>query len=84
VTKSDAIPLVHPPSDDPPRRFPRMAGPLREVEAYLRLDGGVVRYYHTSATGYSLDSGIGRVPGPAGSCTPVNVCEPVLDGLIGG
>ncbi|MHC5018962.1 MAG: hypothetical protein ACYTGX_02390 [Planctomycetota bacterium] len=82
VTKSDAIPLVHPPSEDPKRRFPRTAGPLREVEAFLKLDGGDVTYYHTSATGYSLDTGMGRVPGPPGSLTPVNVLEPVLEGLI--
>ena len=74
---------MHPPREDPPRRFPRTAGPLRDVEAFLQLDGGSVNYYHTSATGYSLDTGLGRVPGPAGSCTPVNVLEPVLDGLIG-
>jgi hypothetical protein len=40
-----------------------------------------VRYYNTSATGYSVLQGTQYVPGHENTLTPINVIEPIFDML---
>ena len=81
VTKADRYPIVYPPENYPSRKLPGCWMHLRDLEDYLRICGGGVRYYNASATGYTLlQSGV-HVPGRQTSHTPINVIEPLFDML---
>ncbi len=81
VTKADRWPIIYPPEDYPRQRLPNCHLHLRELEDYLKLCGGSVRYYNASATGFtSLVEGA-DLPAPANAQTPINVLEPIFDML---
>ncbi len=79
VTKSDRTPIVYPAENYPRLKLPHGYMHLRMLEDYLRLCGGGVRYYNTSATGYTVLSGGIQLPGRPNSHTPINVVEPLFD-----
>jgi hypothetical protein len=79
VTKSDRNPIIYPAEHYPRLKLPHGWMHLRMLENYLRLCGGKVRYYNTSATGYTIMSGGIQLPGRPNSHTPINVVEPLFD-----
>jgi hypothetical protein len=81
VTKSDKYPIVYPPDQYARRKLPACDMHLNDIQDYLRLCGGQVRFYNASASGYSILSGGAHVPGPAATQTPINVLEPLFDML---
>jgi hypothetical protein len=81
VTKSDIYPIIYPPEKYPEKKLPQSWRHLEVVENYLRLCGGEVRYYNTSATGYSTLKDTLFYPGKENTLTPINIVEPVFDML---
>jgi len=81
VTKSDMYPIIFPPEKYPQKKLTVCSSYLRELENYLKFIGGKVRYYNTSATGYSVLQGTQYVPGHENTLTPINVIEPFFDML---
>lgn len=79
VTKTDIFPSVHPPNRYPTEKMPGSAAHLAALDAYLRLEGGAVRCYNASATGYSVLRDARYIPGPESSHCPINVLEPLFD-----
>jgi len=81
ITKSDMYPIIFPPDEYPRRKLAVCSNYLLEIENYLKFLGGEVRYYNTSATGYSVLRGTQFVPGHESTLTPINVIEPIFDML---
>jgi hypothetical protein len=81
VTKSDKYPIIWPPEMYPRKKLAGSEIFLRDLQDYLKLCGGCVRYYNASATGYSLLVGGAHIPGPANTHTPINILEPLFDML---
>jgi hypothetical protein len=81
VTKSDMYPIVYPPEEFPRKKLPICNRYLQEIDSYLRILGGTVRYYNTSATGYSTFKNVRFIPGHENTLTPINVIEPMFDML---
>ena len=81
ITKSDKYPIIWPPEAYPRRKLAGSEMFLRDIQDYLKLCGGCVRYYNASATGYTLLSGGAHIPGPANTHTPINILEPLFDML---
>lgn len=79
VTQSDRCPIVHPPQDYPRQKLPGCWQHLRDLEDYLKLCGGAVRFYNASATGYTTFSSGTYIPGWPTSQTPINIIEPLFD-----
>jgi len=80
-TKTDMYAAVHPPQNFPTRNLPGCKIHLDVIEDYLKLIGGSIRYYNTSAIGYSILRDTIYVPGPENTLTPINVIEPFFDML---
>ncbi len=81
ITKSDKYPIIWPPEMYPKRKLASSELFLRDLQDYLKLCGGCVRYYNASATGYTLLSGGAHIPGPVNTHTPINILEPLFDML---
>ncbi len=81
VTKADMYPIIYPPEEYPARKLQKTSIFLGEVEDYLKLCGGEVRYYNTSATGYSMLRDTRHYPGKETTLTPINVIEPIFEML---
>lgn len=79
VTKADRCPIVYPPEHYPRQKLPGCWMHLRELEDYLKLCSGAIRYYNTSATGYTMLMSGMHVPGWLTSQTPINILEPLFD-----
>ncbi len=81
VTKSDKYPIIYPPENYPKKKLPGCEIHLRDIEDYLKLVGGQVRYYNSSATGYTILASGSYIPGRENTHTPINVLEPLFDML---
>jgi hypothetical protein len=82
VTKSDMYPIICPVENFPVRMLPRSNMHLAEIENLLKLCGGRgVRYYNSSATGYSILRDTLYYPGKENTFTPINILEPIFDSL---
>jgi hypothetical protein len=81
VTKSDKYPIIYPPENYPRKKLPGCEIHLRDIEDYLKLVGGLVRYYNASATGYTILASGSHIPGRENTHTPINVLEPLFDML---
>lgn len=81
VTKSDMYPIIYPPEKYPEKKLAKSKRHLEAVENYLRLCGGDVRFYNTSATGYSILKDTLFYPGKENTHSPINVVEPIFDML---
>jgi hypothetical protein len=81
VTKSDMYPIIFPPEKYPQKKLTVCSSYLKELENFLKFLGGKVKYYNTSATGYSVLQGTQFVPGHENTLTPINVIEPIFDML---
>lgn len=81
VTKSDMYPIIYPPEKYPEKKLPRSRQHIAKIENYLKLCGGEVRYYNTSATGYSVLKDTLFYPGKENTHTPINIVEPIFDML---
>jgi energy-coupling factor transporter ATP-binding protein EcfA2 len=81
VTKSDMYPIIYPPEKYPEKKLAKSKRHLEAVENYLKLCGGEVRYYNTSATGYSILKDTLFYPGKENTHSPINIIEPVFDML---
>jgi len=81
ITKSDMYPIVYPPDKYPEKKLAKSKRHLAAVENYLKLCDGEVRYYNTSATGYSVLKDTLFYPGKENTHSPINVIEPIFDML---
>jgi hypothetical protein len=81
ITKADQYSICYPPHNYPRRRLRYSRELLAEVEGYLKLLGGELRYYNTSATGYTYILNNRYFPGTADFHCPINVVEPFFDML---
>jgi hypothetical protein len=81
VTKSDKYPIIYPPENYPKKKIPGCELHLRDIQDYLKLCGGAVRYYNASATGYTILAGGSHIPGRPNTHTPINILEPLFDML---
>jgi energy-coupling factor transporter ATP-binding protein EcfA2 len=81
ITKSDMYPIIYPPEKYPEKKLARCKRHLEAVENYLKLCGGEVRYYNTSATGYAVLKDTLFYPGKENTHSPINIVEPVFDML---
>ena len=81
ITKSDMYPIIYPPDKYPEKKLSKSKRHLEAAENYLKLCGGEVRYYNTSATGYSILKDTLFYPGKENTHSPINIVEPVFDML---
>ncbi len=81
VTKSDMNPVIHPPERYPESKMQKSSLHVRDIDNYLRLLGGQIRYYNASVTGYSFMRDTRHYPGKVNTLTPINVIEPIFDML---
>jgi hypothetical protein len=81
ITKADQYSICYPPGQYPKRRLRYSRDLLAQVEGYLKLLGGELRYYNTSATGYTYILNNRYFPGTADFHCPINVVEPFFDML---
>jgi hypothetical protein len=72
---------VYPPEMYPEKKLAKSQRHLKAVENYLKLCDGEVRYYNTSATGYSVLKDTLFYPGKENTHSPINIVEPVFDML---
>ncbi|RME04163.1 MAG: hypothetical protein D6805_04050 [Planctomycetota bacterium] len=79
ITKTDMYPIIYPPEKYAMKKMPRSWMHLRAIENYLKLCGGGVKYYNSSATGYSILRDTLYYPGKENTLTPINIIEPIFD-----
>lgn len=82
VTKSDMYPVVSPAERYPDRKMPKCKAGIRALDGHLRLCGGGLRFYNTSATGFSILKDTVYYPGKENILTPINVAEPIFDMIL--
>ncbi|TET37924.1 MAG: hypothetical protein E3J72_04335 [Planctomycetota bacterium] len=81
LTKSDMYHIIYPPEKYPGLKLPKSNVYLNKIEDYMKILGGRVRYYNTSAVGYSVLRDTRHYPGNEHALTPVNIVEPLFDML---
>ncbi|MHC4664152.1 MAG: ATP-binding cassette domain-containing protein [Planctomycetota bacterium] len=81
ITKSDMYHITYPPEKYPDQKLPNSKNYLDLIDDYLRILGGGVRNYNTSAVGYSILRDTKYYPGNEHALTPVNIVEPLFDML---
>ena len=81
ITKSDMNPVIHPPERYPESKMQKSYLHVKDIDNYLRLLGGQIRYYNASVTGYSFMRDTRHYPGKVNTLTPINVIEPIFDML---
>ena len=79
ITKSDMYPIIYPPDQFPEKKLDDSTLHLQHIDNFLRLCGGQIRYYNSSATGYSLMRDTRYYPGKENTLTPINIIEPIFD-----
>jgi len=78
TTKCDMYPIIYPPEDYPRYKLLNCERYLTDIKNFLRILGGDLGVYHSSATGYSVQRDIGRYPGAGSTLTPINIVEPLF------
>ncbi|MFH1707397.1 MAG: hypothetical protein ABIF71_05725 [Planctomycetota bacterium] len=78
TTKCDMYPIIYPPEDFPRFQLQKCERYIKDIRNFLRILGGDLAVYHSSATGYSVLRDIGRYPGLGSTLTPINIVEPLF------
>jgi hypothetical protein len=75
-------PVVSPAYRYPDHRMPKCRPAISALDASLKLCGGGIRFYNTSATGFSILKDTQYYPGKENTLTPINVAEPIFDMIM--
>jgi len=82
ITKTDSHKIVYPPERFAEQQMVASNQYLRDVQMYLRVFGGYVRFYNASVAGYSVQMDTTCYVAPRATLTPINVVEPFFDMLV--
>jgi len=82
ITKTDTHKIVYPPERFAEQQMVTSSQCLRDIEMYLRVFDGYIRFYNASVAGYSVRMDTADYVAPRATLTPINVVEPFFDMLV--
>jgi len=82
ITKTDSHKIVYPPERFAEQQMVASNQYLRDIQMYLRVFGGYIRFYNASVAGYSIQIDTTNYVAPRATLTPINVVEPFFDMLV--